>query len=149
MIRDRRIAPNDRLPPERVLAAGLNVSLGTIQKALEALVLDGFVVRELGRGSFVSEYRESFSGPWHHRFVRPGDSTVLPVRTSLVYRRIVRRRGPWSDALGSDPGGYVCIARRVSAGDEVMCFTRTWLPAEHCLGLLDIPAGEIVGENCA
>jgi GntR family transcriptional regulator len=147
IIYGRRVIAHDRLPPERVLAAGLGMSVGTVQKSLETLSQEGLIVRELGRGTFVSAHRLSFAGTWHFRFVRPGETEILPVRTTLVARRLIHRKGPWSEALGPDPEGYVRLTRRIMAGDEFMCFNRTWLPATSCRALLDVPAAEIAGEN--
>ncbi len=147
-IRKRNVAMHDPLPAERALASGLGMSLGTVRKALENLAIEGIIVRELGRGTFVSEHRGSyFGGPWVHHFVKPDGTDLLPVRTALVYRRITYRKGPWSDALGSDPEGYVCIVRRVTAGENIMSFTRVWLPGQYCRAVLDIPAATLAGEN--
>ena len=54
------------LPPEPVLCAEYGVSRITLRRAVDGLVADGHLVREQGRGTFVSrpgirhEYRESF-----------------------------------------------------------------------------------------
>lgn len=44
---------NDRLPPERVLAAQFNASRGDLRKALSVLEIDGLIWRHVGRGTFV------------------------------------------------------------------------------------------------
>jgi DNA-binding GntR family transcriptional regulator len=54
------------LPPEPVLCAEYGVSRITLRRAVEGLVADGHLVREQGRGTYVTrpairhEYRESF-----------------------------------------------------------------------------------------
>jgi GntR family transcriptional regulator len=54
------------LPPEPVLCAEYGVSRITLRRAVDGLVADGHLVREQGRGTYVSrpairhEYRESF-----------------------------------------------------------------------------------------
>ena len=54
------------LPPEPTLCAEYNVSRITLRRAVDGLVADGHLVREQGRGTYVTrpairhEYRESF-----------------------------------------------------------------------------------------
>lgn len=49
------IKPGDRLPTQRELSAGLNISRGSIQKAYEELDKKGVIKIVMGSGSFVSE----------------------------------------------------------------------------------------------
>lgn len=55
-----KFAPGERLPGERELAVDLNVSQMTVNKAIQALVQDGWLRREVGNGTFV---REEFQLP--------------------------------------------------------------------------------------
>ena len=48
-------APGERLPGERDLAQDLEVSQMTVNKAIQALVQDGWLRREVGNGTFVRE----------------------------------------------------------------------------------------------
>lgn len=48
-------AAGDALPAERVLAAQLGVSIGTLRKGIDPLVAEGLLVRRQGRGTFVAE----------------------------------------------------------------------------------------------
>ena len=48
-----RLAPGDRLPPQRELADALNVDLGTITRAYSEARRQGFIAAEGRRGSFV------------------------------------------------------------------------------------------------
>lgn len=59
-----RLAPGERLPPERDLAARLGVSRMTLRQALAALERDGALVRRVGRdgGTFVAERRLELEG---------------------------------------------------------------------------------------
>src|SRR5688572_1332941 len=82
------------LPPEPVLCAEYGVSRITLRRAVDGLVADGHLVREQGRGTFVSrpgirhEYRESFV----HRIA--GFHSVMTeqgaqVGTTVLAQRIV------------------------------------------------------------
>lgn len=50
--------PGDALPSEIQLAAELDVSQGTVRKALNDMVAENLLVRRQGRGTFVSEHTE-------------------------------------------------------------------------------------------
>jgi GntR family transcriptional regulator len=60
------LAEHTLLPPEPVLCAEYGVSRITLRRAVDGLVADGHLVREQGRGTYVTrpairhEYRESF-----------------------------------------------------------------------------------------
>src|SRR5215210_8918663 len=54
-IRAGILRPGDRIPPERELADQMQVSRMTVRQALGRLADRGLLVRERGRGSFVSE----------------------------------------------------------------------------------------------
>ena len=62
-IEDAYWAPGAQLPPEAELAQTTPFSLGTVQKALQALVEEGIVIRRQGYGSFVSEKRREMYKP--------------------------------------------------------------------------------------
>ncbi len=53
-IERRLLAPDDALPPERLIAAELNVSRITVRKALDGLVEEGLLVRRQGSGNLVA-----------------------------------------------------------------------------------------------
>jgi GntR family transcriptional regulator len=82
------------LPPEPVLCAEYGVSRITLRRAVDGLVADGHLVREQGRGTYVTrpairhEYRESFV----HRIA--GWSSVMAeqgaqVGTTVLVQRVV------------------------------------------------------------
>src|SRR5215207_6218112 len=54
-IRAGILRPGDRIPPERALADQMQVSRMTVRQALGRLADRGLLVREQGRGTFVSE----------------------------------------------------------------------------------------------
>jgi len=52
-IRAGLLAPNERLPPEREMAQRLDISVGTLRKALSDLESNGMLVRKHGSGNYV------------------------------------------------------------------------------------------------
>ncbi len=49
------LAPGDRLPPGREMAASLGVNLETVQRAYRRLAKDGMVTARVGRGTRVAD----------------------------------------------------------------------------------------------
>jgi GntR family transcriptional regulator len=80
------------LPPEPVLCAEYGVSRITLRRAVDGLVADGHLVREQGRGTYVTrpavrqEYRESFV----HRIA--GFNSVMTEQGAQVGTRVLTQR---------------------------------------------------------
>jgi GntR family transcriptional regulator len=80
------------LPPEPALCAEYGVSRITLRRAVDGLVADGHLVREQGRGTYVTrpgirhEYRESFV----HRIA--GFSSVMTEQGSQVGTTVLTQR---------------------------------------------------------
>jgi GntR family transcriptional regulator len=60
--------PGETIPSESELAARFGVSLGTVRKAIDALVVDNLVIRRQGKGTFVATHTEE--GASMFRFLR-------------------------------------------------------------------------------
>jgi DNA-binding GntR family transcriptional regulator len=120
-----------KLAGERELSEALGLSLGTTQKALGRLMDEGFLVRRQGHGTFVGSVRRPIAGSWHFRFAGSDDGTELPVFASIVERRLELEDGPWSDALGPDPKGYVMVRRKLDIDGRFNCASQLYLPASR------------------
>ena len=55
--------PGEKIPTEPSLATQFGVSIGTIRKAVDTLVNDGFILRKEGSGTFVKTYKDA--GYWN------------------------------------------------------------------------------------
>jgi len=53
LVESRRLAPGERLPASRELAASLGVSRNTVNQAYQALIEDGLLGSRVGQGTFV------------------------------------------------------------------------------------------------
>ena len=84
--------PGSPLPSEPRLAAELNVSLGTVRKALDELVSSRLVVRQQGRGTFVAEQTPDSALFHFFRVVDPTGERVIP-----THRELDRAHGPATD----------------------------------------------------
>jgi GntR family transcriptional regulator len=139
------LAPGDQIPPEQQLSQSLGMSLGTVQKTLNRLAIEGWVVREHGRGTFVTDpNRVSQDVSFyryldHFRFVDPKDGQPLPVHSTLVSRSLTPSKDPVRKQLGADPTGFVKIVRRIEAVDAFSCRSSMYLAATRFHSLLTLP----------
>ncbi|WP_312895128.1 PLP-dependent aminotransferase family protein [Microvirga sp.] len=53
----RKLAPGEKLPPQRDLAHHLGVAVGTVGRAYAELETQGFVISHVGRGTFIADMR--------------------------------------------------------------------------------------------
>ena len=92
----RRIAegawgPAEALPSEQALAAELNVSQGTVRKALDALAAENLVQRHQGKGTYVAEHTQEHALFRFFRLSRP-DTDGERVTPESTATRSKRRR---------------------------------------------------------
>jgi GntR family transcriptional regulator len=123
------------LPPEPVLCAEYGVSRITLRRAVDGLVADGHLVREQGRGTYVTrpavrhEYRESFV----HRIA--GFSSVMSeqgaqVGTTVLTQRIAPAPAAVADELGLEGSQDVVELERLRSVDgEPNHVAHSFLPA--------------------
>lgn len=116
----------DQIPPEQELCAALFVSLGTVQRALRELSMDGTLVREHGRGTFVAGPGLPDDEVWQFRFRMPGDDKLQPVSSIVVDETVVHGPGRWADSLGEDPEGYLKLVRIVSVACGFDCYNELY-----------------------
>ena len=110
------------LPPEPVLCEEYGVSRITLRRAVDGLVADGHLVREQGRGTYVTrpairhEYRESFV----HRIA--GWSSVMTeqgaqVGTCVLAHRVIPAPAAVAAELGLDGAADVIELQRLRSVD--------------------------------
>lgn len=140
--------PGDRLPTEAELASLSPFSLGTVQRALRALVEEGLVVRAQGSGTFVAESRAPIDAPLHLRFRGgEGEPAFLPLFPRVIGRRRVSERGPWSAPLRQRGDEIVCIERRLSVNREFEVYNRFYFSAETFPDASRKPVSALDGAN--
>jgi GntR family transcriptional regulator len=135
-----------RLPNESELAAGLPLSLGTIQRALRLLVEDGVIVRRQGQGTFVAAAESGrMHGPLHCRFLDESGKEYLPVFPQVVRRYEVKDDGPWRPHLRS--AATYCIERAIDIAHEFKVFSRFYFDPQRLPSFARAPMRELDGEN--
>jgi len=141
------LAVGDAIPSERLLCERFGVSRMTVRQAVDALVVDGLLEREQGRGTFVAPTKvdlevrlASFGEDMRRRGMEPS-SRVLVAEEIAASSDI-------ADALELLPGELVFYLHRVRYADGVpMAIEQTWLPSRLAPGLFDSGAPDsIYGE---
>ncbi|GAA0935688.1 GntR family transcriptional regulator [Kribbella koreensis] len=128
--------PGEPLPSERSLSESLGVSRPTLRAALDDLARDGLVVREHGRGTFISSRKI-------HQALEPtaeGDFQVPPAEGT-----------PWQSKLISfdlEPAGARIGQRmEISPGDQLVSVVRLRIvdEAPMCIERIRIPVAFVPG----
>lgn len=140
--------PGDRLPTEAELARHTPFSLGTVQKALRALVEEGLITRAQGSGTFVTEPRQPIDAPLHLRFLGgKGEPRFLPLFPKVLSRKRIADRGPWSDWLHQTGADIIRVDRRLSVNGEFNVFNRFYFNAATFPDIAEKPLKELDGAN--
>ncbi|MEO8203945.1 MAG: GntR family transcriptional regulator [Betaproteobacteria bacterium] len=128
----------DRLPSEEQLAASMSASVGTVQKALQQLAHRGLIVREHGRGTFVSGNKLAPADVRYLRFRNAGGED-LPLYLHVLSVKSVRQQGAWGLFLGTH-GPFIRIERMISVGGEFDLFSEFFLLESEFAALRRIDA---------
>ena len=127
--------PGESLPSEQALAGRLNVSQGTVRKALDALAADSLIDRRQGKGTYVAEHTQERALFRFFRMARPGGARVLPTSAGDVLKRRVARSADVAK-LALKPGAEVYDVSRVRLMDgEPAVLERIVVPAALFPGL--------------
>lgn len=87
MIQQGEFITGQRLPASRALAASLQLSRGTIENCYTALETEGYVCREVGRGSFVAQRQQPLLGLTSEHSAAPSGGQVTLSRRSSQHTR--------------------------------------------------------------
>ena len=137
-IRTGMLRPGDRIPPERELAEQMEVSRMTVRQALGRLADRGLLVRERGRGTFVSEPKliQSLSrlNGFYDQMVSQG---ILPSSRLLSGEQVLASAAVAQllDLRIAEPL-YKVVRLRLGGGVPLALET-SFFPARHVPGLLD------------
>lgn len=141
-----RWKPGQLLPSEFVLASQFEVSQGTVRKALNELEAQHLVVRQQGRGTFVSEH-DAHRSLFHFFHIVDNDGKrVLPV-SHVVSQRIQRASAHEAAQLRLDADAQVQVIFRVRfLNDKPIIFERLCLPV-HVFPDIEFPVGKEMSEE--
>lgn len=139
--------PGAKLPTEAALTRGSPYSLGTVQRALRALVEQGVVVRQQGSGTFVAHRPRAMEDPLHCRFLGDDSFTPLPIYTKVLSRKMIAERGPWSVFLGQKKTNIIRINRIIDVDREFAIYSKFYVNADRFVGIMRKPLAELDSAN--
>lgn len=141
LVRLGKIAAGTLLPSDDETAAALGVSVGTVQKAMNALRDDGVLIRRQGFGTFIADAAINLHDVWHFRFLADDGVNYLPLEARAMTPRIIQKRGPWSDFM-PEAKQFVVVRRVISVNDEFDFLTDFYFNGQRFGALMDLPRAE-------
>jgi GntR family transcriptional regulator len=127
--------PGESLPSEQALAGRLNVSQGTVRKALDVLAADSLIDRRQGKGTYVAEHTPERALFRFFRMARPGGARAVPTSVGDTLRRRVARPADIAK-LALQPGAEVYEVTRTRLVDgEPAVLEKIVVPAALFPGL--------------
>lgn len=142
-IAGRRLRPGEAIPTEALLAARHNVAIGTVRKAIDALVAEGLVERRQGSGTFVR--RPNFDQSLF-RFLRQfgGDGPPQVPESRILERTVAVAPPAIAAALHLQAGAPAIHLERLRLVDgRPMLAEAIWLPKAMFGPLLTTPLEDI------
>lgn len=131
------LSVGDTIPSERALCERFGVSRMTVRQAVDALVVEGLLAREQGRGTFVAPGKVDLEvrlASFGEEMARRGMSPSSEVLSAEV----VEATPDIADALDILPGEMTFYLHRVRFADgEPMAIEQSWLPCRLVPGLFD------------
>jgi len=124
-------APGDIIPSEMQLARELNVSQGTVRKAITDLVEKNVLVRRQGRGTFVATHDHERALFHFFHIVNDRGVRILPECETLSCRRKRALRHEASKLNLSTGAQVVCIERIRNLENQPTILETIILPAEY------------------
>ncbi len=144
------LAPQSKLPPERVVSDAFGITRMTIRQALFQLEAEGLIYRLNRRGWFVSPPRLRYDPTANLSFTENALAQGrVPSTTVLSSERI--RASAWDcEHLGVAASEPVFLIRRIrSIDDRAVLVEHLHLDAKRCPGLLDEPLDRSMTEILA
>lgn len=134
-----RLLDGQRLPPERDMAAGLGIAVGTLRQALQALADKGLVERKQGSGNYIRAKADPGSVYALFRLELAGGGGLPTARVLSVDRRT---KDPSLPTFGTSTEGHRIRRLRFLSG-VVAAVEEIWLDA----ALVDNIAPEDLSES--
>jgi len=137
LIVEQRWKPGEMLPSEFQLADELNVSQGTVRKALNALTTAKILDRKQGVGTFVSEHTSQSALFKFFPIVADGKPPELPMSETLS-RKVELASAEIAESLGlSSTEEVIVLSRKRKIDGELCILEDIYLPQKYFAGLME------------
>jgi GntR family transcriptional regulator len=129
--------PGDMIPPESELIQHYKVSRITARQALDALVRDGLIFRQRGKGSFVSHPTIEQGMTRLITFTQDMQQRGFAPHTQVIDARIVPASKYIAGQLSVREGEELVYLKRLRLADnEPMCIEESYLVHKYCPNIL-------------
>lgn len=136
LIVDGSWAPRRRLPPEPVLARQLGVNRGTLRRALGALITQGLLIPQRGRGTFVAPITAASIAQRFRSLSEDLTTQGFSFRREVISTGIGRLPLPVQSVLGAAPATQGLTLERVFAADDgPLAYLVNYVRADRCPGI--------------
>jgi GntR family transcriptional regulator len=112
-IRSGALSPGAQVASEHELSAQFNVSRMTARKALDGLIAKGYLFRQQGKGTFVSEDLVNYGLSTMLSFSRTLRARGYNVITKVLRQEVIPAPGPVIEKLNLRPDSRVILIRRL------------------------------------
>ncbi|PMW99493.1 GntR family transcriptional regulator [Pseudomonas sp. FW215-R2] len=137
-IANNRWRPGEAIPTEAALSAEYQLSTGTVRKAIDALVIEGILERQQGRGTFVRRAQFQSSLFRFFRFQTVSGERQVP-ESRILSIEPVAAPSAVAQALGLPADAPVIRIVRVRLLDvKPVLAEEIWLPRQRFQALLEI-----------
>ncbi|SDE88965.1 GntR family transcriptional regulator [Phytopseudomonas seleniipraecipitans] len=131
-------SPGAPIPTEAELTKLYGVAIGTVRKAVDALVSEGLLLRSQGRGTFVRRPNFDASLARFFRQVNASGGREIP-SSRILSKELQKPSKAVAKALALKSGEQVLRMERLRVIDDRTLFhEEIWLPASRFIVLLDI-----------
>ena len=139
LIKGGSLVNGDAIPAENELAEFLRVSRPTVRQALNELVVEGYLERVKGKGTFVSSPKIDAKFLKRMKtFNEEMEEMGLVPSTAMISIMKIGSRAEINQRLGLGSEDSLIELKRVrSANGEPIMFQETYLPYDSCPGLLE------------
>ncbi|AGZ34039.1 GntR family transcriptional regulator [Pseudomonas sp. SWI6] len=137
-IANNRWRPGEAIPTEAALSAEFDMSVGTVRKAVDALVAEGVLERQQGRGTFIRRPQFQSSLFRFFRFETVSGERVMPESRILSIEPVLAPSAV-AQALGLPTEAEVIrIIRTRLLGAQPVLAEEIWLPRQTFQPLLEV-----------
>jgi GntR family transcriptional regulator len=129
--------PGEAIPAERRLSERFGISIGTVRKAIDELVAENILIRQQGRGTYVSSHNRDRLLFYFFHVIPEAGAKVYPEVEFLSFAR-ARADRTAADRLGLEAGEPVFrIRNRLSLGGTPVIIDDITIPVARFPGLTE------------
>lgn len=134
------LVEDDRIPSEFQIMDMLEVSRGTVKKAVAQLVREGVLVQVQGKGTFVKKENVAYPlGEGLLSFAESLESQKITFSTQVITSRIEAANRFVAEKLQIKPGQDILYLERLRfIGDEKVMLIENRINIELCPGILEV-----------